>query len=351
MTLRELLRRTSPVTFGLLLVHLLLLGGRLASARPTTPPLAPGEERPLAVEEGQKLRALEVLSPRYALAVYHGGRSSGGALLDWSRSDLLEGGGALAELELASDRTARRADQLVFLDDRPVTVSGQRAYAWRYDWDLAARRAKRERLPPSFLWLTDEGRAVTEEQLERPDGWPEVFAPSILVSGDLVLARPMAAFAGRSSRAGAAAATKAADDAVMIFDRHSGRALAKLDTERIRQIWGVVGGSGFAWTDDSSCWLKYATCDEQGRCRTGTSKLRALGPVFSASLREDRQRIAICTTRHASLYEGFIDGEIRFLGRAPISKACRSVVLTSDHGAAVMLEDRSWVTVSMEPRP
>lgn len=356
MTLRALLSRTSPITFGLLLVHLLLLGGRLASARPATPPLAPRDERPLALEEDKKLRDLQVLSPDYALAVYHGGRSSGGALLDWTQSHTLEQEGALSKLELATDPTARRGDQIVMLDGLPVSVSGQRNYAWRYAWDLANRRAQRERLAEGFLWLTDDGQAFTEEQLEPPADWPAIFVPSVMVSGDLVLARPAVERGGKSRRPGAAAATKAADTTVLIFDRHTGRGLAKLDTQRIRRMFGVVGGSGFAWTDDTSSWLKYATCDaspksEQRACRTGTSALRALEPIFSASIREDRHRIAICSTRHASFYEGFLDGDIRFLGRAPLSKPCRTVVLTSDHGAAVMLEDRNWVTVTLEPRP
>ena len=296
-----------------------------------------------------------MLGPDHALAVFHGGRSSGGALLDWRRSHTLEDGGALAGLELATDRTARRADQLVILDGDPITVSGQRSYAWRYAWDLDTRRTRRERLPEGFVWLTDDGEAITEARLERPADWPEIFPPSIVVSGDLVLARPMVERPAKPSRR-SGAATKAADRAVLIFDRHTGRGLAKLDTERIRRIFGVDGGSGFAWTDDSSSWLRYATCDASApsanrRCRTGTSALRALEPIFSASLRHDRQRIAICGTRHASFFEGFIDGHIRFLGRAPLSKPCRTVVLTSDHGAAVMLEDRQWVTVSLEPRP
>ncbi|MEQ9319704.1 MAG: hypothetical protein RIF41_11140, partial [Polyangiaceae bacterium] len=162
MTPRELLSRTSPITFGVLLVHLLLLGGRLASARPSTPPLSPRDERPVVLEEGQKLRDLQVLGPDHALAVFHGGRSSGGALLDWRRSHTLEEGGALAGLELATDRTARRADQLVILDGDPITVSGQRNYAWRYAWDLDTRRTRRERLPEGFVWLTDDGEAITE---------------------------------------------------------------------------------------------------------------------------------------------------------------------------------------------
>lgn len=348
--MRELIGGTSPITIGVLLVHLVLLGGRLASARSTTPPLSANDERPLVLDEGHELRELRVLSPTYALAVYHGGRTSGGALLDWQRSGSLADGEALAELELASDRTARRAEQLVLLDGQPVTVSGQRSYAWRYNWDVEHGRAKRERLPPDFLWLTDQGEPMTEGRLDRPSDWPEPFPPSVVLSGHLALVRPQVERPGRSPRRGAAA-TKAADKTVMIYDRQTGRGLAKFDTEHIRRIFGVVGGSGFAWTDDSSCWLKYATCNAEGQCRSGTSSLRALEPIFSASLREDRRRIAICSTRHASFYEGAIDGEIRFLGRAPLSKACRAVVLTGDRSAAVMLEDRNWVTVTLEPRP
>jgi hypothetical protein len=135
----------------------------------------------------------------------------------------------------------------------------------------------------------------------------------------------------------------------MLFDRQSGRALAKFDTQRIRRMFPVVGGAGFAWTDDSSCWLKYATCERDGRCRDGTSRLRATEPIFSASIRQDLRRIAVCSTRHVIFHEGVIDGDVRFLGCAPISDTCRKVVLTSPTSAAAMLEDRSWVMVRMEP--
>lgn len=346
--LRELLAKTSPVTLGLILVHALLLGARLASARPTRAPWLPTSERPIVSPPGRTLRDLQQLTADRGLAVYHGD-PSGAFLIDWSQSQRIEENASLEGLELFGGAAARRADDHLFLDDRLVTVTGTRSYAWRFTWDEAIDEVVRQHLPPRFLWLDPSGQAVTEDTVEKPDDWPGLYPPSVMTSAHLVIVRPMVERAD-TSRDGVKR-TRAAERGIMIFDLRDGRPLAKFDTDPVRQMFQVPDWPGFVWTDAGSCWLKYVTCDEAGRCRLGTSELRATEPILAASFRPSDERLAVCSTRHVLFYEGQVDGAVRFLGRTPISKPCRGLVLTSPQGAAVMLEDRSWIVTRMEPRP
>jgi len=351
-TLRELLTKSSPVTMGLLLVQVLLLGARLASARPTTALLRSDPAHPLDFHESAELRDLDVLSPSRALAVYRGD-PSGAALLDWSRSAELYDDGMLGQLQLVVDRSARSADQLVTVDGQDVTVTGRLNHGWRFTWRPDLGHARRERLPLGFLWLEPTGEPVTLQSLELPDGWPEPYPASVVTSGHLAFARPTEAQPSEGGegkeRKPKGRTTKVAAGGAMIFDLRNGQPLLRFDTERIRRVFPVIGGAGFTWTDDSSCWLDFATCDPEGHCRTGTSSLRAPEPVMAVSVRADLERVAACSTRHVLFYRGAVDGEVRFLGRAPIDQPCRKLALTSGEGAVVMLEDRSWVVIRMEP--
>jgi hypothetical protein len=349
--LRELLTRTSPVTFGLVLIHALLLAGRLASARPTQPELTPTTERPLDPGPSRAIQGLQYLTPDRALAVVRG-RQPGAYLIDWSQSAAIEDAASLEGRDLLGNATARKADHVLFLDDRLVTVTGTRDYAWRFTWDEETNRVIRQRLPRRFLWLDPAGRAVTEDTVTKPDDWPPLYPPSVMTSAHLVFARPMVERRSKSNGKGdGIVRTRAGNHGIMVFDWRDGHALARFDTDGIRQVFRVPDWPGLVWTDGGSCWLEYVTCDEAGSCHLGTSMLRATEPVFAASFRPDWNRLAVCSTRHVLFYEGRVDGEVRFLGRTPISKPCRDLVLTSPRGAAAMLEDRTWVVVRMEPRP
>jgi hypothetical protein len=350
-SLRALLARTSPVTLGLVALLLLVTGVRLAVARPTTWRLSPGPERPLEGAGGTPLGELQTLSATRGLAFFRG-RSGGSRLLDWTRAEQIDRDSSLEGLEVMAIPQGRGAQQVVPHDGFHIITRGSANNTWLWALDESRERPERRKLPRDFLWLRPDGSTLLTNELQPPEGWPELHPGSIVRAGHLALGRPRVKNETKDKNGKTTVHIAQGNKEVLVFDARDGRGLERVETDLLRRVITSPEWAGFAWHDGSSSWLRYVSCDEAGQCRHGTSMLRAgSNTILGADLRHDLKRLAICTTRAVLLYEGVVDGAVRFLGRSPTSKSCQRVVITSPRGVALMLDDRKWVTYRMGDRP
>ncbi|MEZ4438350.1 MAG: hypothetical protein R3B72_04645 [Polyangiaceae bacterium] len=351
MSARDILARTSRLTLGLLLLHAALLVGRLSSARPTRPRLVEDRRATLALEKGERIDELQVLSPAHAYVAWRG-RRPGAAIVDWGRS---------AELDEQPDLLALVRDRLS--DPRPpfqtrldadgsldmlVGHKGQ-AVRWRV---TPGERPTRTSVPRDLAWLRPDGSVAPNSALTVPADWPELMLGSARIAGNLVAIQPLLADENapkpkpHSPKSMTAAVRVAPDpDKLALFDASSGAPLALLATDGLRLSQPIPARSGFAWTDASASFLRYVVC-EQAPCEPRVSALRSPAePILGFDLRPDLDRIAICGTRQLTLYAGQVDGDVRFLGKTELDTSCRSVALTSRASALVQL-GKTWIQIT-----